>query len=70
MCSVKDIAERIKHNKFVLHILYNRLSLGDYFKDDEFVEPPEDLSGYEGYTEKDFDINYYYDYHNDISFLK
>lgn len=59
-CSKKEAIEKIKEDnvKEPLQLLVRRVSINDFFNEDEFVERPQELSGYEGYTEDDFDLNY------------
>lgn len=58
-CSKKDVRNRIKienlETPFVL--LLRRISINDFFNEDEFIEKPEVLSGYDEYTTDDFDVN-------------
>lgn len=59
-CSKKEVNDRLKTEnvKDPLKLLVRRVSINDFFNEDEFVERPQDLSGYEDYTEDDFDFNY------------
>lgn len=59
-CSKKDIRNRLKienlKEPFRLLLGY-RISINDFFNDDEFIERPEVLSGYDEYKKGDFDVN-------------
>lgn len=61
-CSNNEVKDRLKMenvknpSKFSP---FHRVDINDFFNEDEFVERPQDLSGYEGYTEDDFDFNYF-----------
>lgn len=61
-CSKREVEDRVKmeniKNPFTFRF-FRRADINDFFNEDEFVEKPQDLSGYEGYTEDDFDFNYF-----------
>lgn len=60
-CSREGVKDRVKMEnvKDPLQLLVRRVSISDFFNEDEFVEKPQDLSGFENYTEDDFDLNYF-----------
>lgn len=61
-CSKREVKDRVRMEnvKDPLKIrFFRRVDINDFFNEDEFVERPQDLSGYEGYTEDDFDFNYF-----------
>lgn len=60
-CSKNEVKDRVKMEnvKDPLKLFVRRVSISDFFNEDEFVERPQDLSGYEDYTENDFDFNYF-----------
>lgn len=60
-CSKNEVNDRVKMEnvKDPLKLFVRRVSINDFFNEDEFVEKPELLSGYEDYTKDDFDFNYF-----------
>lgn len=61
-CSKREVEDRVKmeniKDPFKIRF-FRRVDINDFFNEDEFVERPQNLSGYEGYTEDDFDFNYF-----------
>ena len=60
-CSKNEVKDRVKMEnvKDPLKLFVRRVSINDFFNEDEFVEKPEFLSGCEDYTKDDFDFNYF-----------
>ena len=60
-CSKNEVKNRVKMENVrdPLKLFVCRVSINDFFNEDEFVEKPELLSGYEDYTKDDFDFNYF-----------
>ena len=60
-CSKTEVKNRVKieNVKDPLKLLVYRVSISDFFNENEFVERPQDLSGFENYAEDDFDFNYF-----------
>lgn len=60
-CSKNEVKNRVKMENVrdPLKLFVRRISINDFFNEDEFVEKPEFLSGYEDYTKDDFDFNYF-----------
>lgn len=60
--SRKEVRDRLgteENIKDPLKLLFRRANISDFFSEDEFVEKPQDLSGYENHTKDDFDFNYF-----------